>query len=427
MSRHSVPTRLLALLLLLLAPLAAQDDEAPAPAPETIGKPAIDVRDLELKLAPYTLAELETEAKAWRDLVKAKAAEIAELTIEIRNLEEGAENKAQLTERLDALKAEETKRIERMNAVLDSWEAKGGDPAELRAYATALRGVDLDAEDPASVAAAFRRWVESEDGLMKWLIKLGIFVLIVIVAMVIAGIVGKIVDRALGRHKGTSALLDRFIHKIVVRGIVLVGVIIGLSTLGVNVGALLALIGGGAFILGFALQDTLANFANGIMLMIYQPFDVGDAVDVAGVSGSVDSVSLVNTTIRSWDNQVILVPNKLVWGQVITNITGSDKRRVDMTFGISYDDDVDKAQEILEKIVRDHELVLDDPEPVIRMHELADSSVNFVVRPWAKTSDYWSLYWDVTKQVKKEFDAAGISIPYPQQDVYMHQVEAKAG
>ena len=119
----------------------------------------------------------------------------------------------------------------------------------------------------------------------------------------------------------------------------------------------------------------------------------------------------------------MLVPNKSVWGQTITNATRSDTRRIDMIFGIGYDDDIDKAQEILERIVKEHELVLDDPEPTIKMNELADSSVNFICRPWSKTGDYWSVYWDVTKRVKTEFDAAGISIPYPQQDVHVHKTD----
>ena len=205
------------------------------------------------------------------------------------------------------------------------------------------------------------------------------------------------------------------------RVVLLLGLLVALSTVGVNVGALVALIGGGAFVLGFALQDTLSNFANGIMLFIYRPFDVGDAVDVNGVSGTVDAVSLVSTTIRSWDNKIILVPNKEVWGKVITNMTGSPERRVDMVFGIGYGDDIDKARSILERVVKEHPKTLDDPAPTIRVHELADSSVNFIVRPWSKTADYWAVYWDLTEQVKKAFDAEGISIPFPQRDVHLYQ------
>ena len=134
-------------------------------------------------------------------------------------------------------------------------------------------------------------------------------------------------------------------------------------------------------------------------------------------------MSLVSTTVLTPDNQTVVVPNSKIWGDVITNITGNDTRRIDMVFGIGYSDDIAKAEQVIQQIVNEHDLILADPEPVIKVHELADSSVNFVVRPWAKTSDYWAVYWDLMRTVKLRFDEAGISIPFPQQDVYMHTVE----
>ena len=203
----------------------------------------------------------------------------------------------------------------------------------------------------------------------------------------------------------------------------IVGVIVGLGTVGINVAALLTVIGGASFIIAFALQDTLSNFAAGVMLLIYRPFDVGDMVEVGGVSGKIDQVSLVSTIIRTFDNKIVLVPNKNVWGQIITNSSTPKERRVDMIFGIGYDDDADKAKQILTKIVKDHDLVLEDPEPTIQLHELADSSVNFICRPWVKTADYWQVHWDVTQTVKAEFDKSGISIPYPHQELHIKQIK----
>jgi small conductance mechanosensitive channel len=200
--------------------------------------------------------------------------------------------------------------------------------------------------------------------------------------------------------------------------------VIALSMLEVNIGPFLAAIGAAGFIIGFALQGTLSNFAAGVMILLYRPYDVGDYVDIAGTAGTVDAMSLVSTTLKTPDNQIVVVPNGQIWGNVITNVTGSPQRRVDFTFGIGYDDDVDKAASVLEDILTSHKLVLKDPAPTIKVHELADSSVNLIARPWVKTSDYWTVYWDVTREVKKRFDAEGISIPYPQQDVYMHQVTA---
>jgi small-conductance mechanosensitive channel len=150
-----------------------------------------------------------------------------------------------------------------------------------------------------------------------------------------------------------------------------------------------AMIGGASFILAFAFQDTLGNLANGLMIMINRPFDEGDYVLVGGVGGTVKTVSIVATTVNTPDNQVIVIPNKNVWGNVITNVTASDTRRIDLVFGISYDDSIEDAQKVMDEVVHAHPLVLKDPEPVIRVHELGASSVNFVCRPWALTTDYW--------------------------------------
>jgi len=199
-----------------------------------------------------------------------------------------------------------------------------------------------------------------------------------------------------------------------------VGFVVALSMLEINVGPLLAAIGAVGFIIGFALQGTLSKFAAGIMILIYRPYDVGDFVDIGGTFGTVDAMTIVSTTLMTLDNQKVVVPNNMIWGDKITNVTGTDKRRVDMVFGIGYSDDIAKAQRILEEILVDHEAILKDPEPVVKVHELADSSVNFVVRPWVKTENYWNVYWDITKTVKLRFDDEGISIPFPQRDVHVY-------
>jgi len=186
----------------------------------------------------------------------------------------------------------------------------------------------------------------------------------------------------------------------------------------------LALVGGGSFIMAFALQSTLSNFAAGLMIMIYKPFDVGNFVTLAGVSGTVKAVNLVSTTLLSPDNQEIVIPNGSVWNSIIANFSSSGMRRVDLTFGISYKADPDAARRVLEEIVAAHPLVLKDPAPVVRMHQLADSSVNFVCRPWTRSDDYWTVYWDITQQVKTRFDAAGIAIPFSQRDVHLYTYAA---
>jgi small conductance mechanosensitive channel len=226
--------------------------------------------------------------------------------------------------------------------------------------------------------------------------------------------------RALERTKiSSSQLLKEMAVSLSGRVILIVGLIIVLSQLGINLGPLLAGFGIVGLVVGFALQDTLANFAAGAMILAYRPFDVGDLVETAGVVGKVSDMNLVSTRILTVDHQTLIVPNSKIWGDVIRNLTAQTRRRVDMVFGISYEDEIAKAERVLEEIVVGHEKVLADPEPVIKVHTLSDSSVDFIVRPWSRTDDYWDVYWDITRAVKLRFDQEGISIPYPQRDVHL--------
>jgi small conductance mechanosensitive channel len=203
--------------------------------------------------------------------------------------------------------------------------------------------------------------------------------------------------------------------------VVVFGVLVALSQLGIEVGPVLAGMGIAGFVIGFALQETLANFAAGVMILAYRPYDVGDLIEcAAGVFGTVSHMSLVSTTIHTPDNQTRIVPNGKIWGDVITNVTAQDVRRVDLTFGIGYDDDIERAEGILRSLLEEDSRVVADPEPMVRLHELGDSSVNFIVRPWVKPEDYWDVYWHLTREVKMRFDAEGISIPFPQSDVHVH-------
>jgi small conductance mechanosensitive channel len=247
--------------------------------------------------------------------------------------------------------------------------------------------------------------------------------LLILLAFWIAARIGRgIVRRALDRSSlSISSLARDFFIKMTGRLIVLIGIIVAIAQLGIEVGPLLAGLGIAGFVVGFALQDTLSNFASGLMILVYRPFDVGDVIEAGGVMGKVDQMNLVATMVLTFDNQLLVVPNKQIWGGVIRNVTHQDQRRVDMMFGIGYSDDIPKAEKVLAEIVAGHEKVLKDPEPVIRLHELGDSSVNFVVRPWSKTEEYWDVYWDITREVKQRFDAEGISIPFPQRDVHIYR------
>jgi small conductance mechanosensitive channel len=266
----------------------------------------------------------------------------------------------------------------------------------------------------------FVTWI-TENG-PSFAIKLLLFVGVLVVFFFATRVLRKAVEKTLNSSKlNVSRLLRRMIVSTVSNVTMLLGLLIALSQLGISLGPLLAGLGVAGFIIGFALQDTLANFASGMMILLYKPYDVGDLVDVGGVFGKVNKMSLVSTTVLTLDNQTLVVPNKKIWGDVIKNVTAQDVRRVDMVFGISYSDDIPKAETVLAAILQDHDQILDEPAPVVHLHELGDSSVNFVVRPWVKVDDYWDVYWYVTRAVKMRFDEEDISIPFPQRDVHIYE------
>lgn len=252
--------------------------------------------------------------------------------------------------------------------------------------------------------------------------KLFIFCLLLFVANLVGKLVKKIVSNTVSNSKlNFSKLLQDFFTSLSGKAVFTIGVLIALSQLGIELGPLLAGFGIAGVIIGFALQDTLSNFASGMMILIYRPYDVGDLINAAGVSGRVSHMSLVSTTIKTLDNQRLIIPNNKIWGDTINNITAEHQRRVDMTFSIGYGDNIEQAEAVLTSIVEAHPKVQKVPAPLIKLHVLGDSSVDFIVRPWAKPEDYWDVYWDITREVKMRFDAEGISIPFPQRDVHIYQ------
>ena len=199
-------------------------------------------------------------------------------------------------------------------------------------------------------------------------------------------------------------------------------VLAAIDSLGVNVTSLMAIVAAAGLAIGLALKDSLGNFAAGVMIIIFRPFKIGDFITAGGVSGVVDEIGLFATLMHTGDNQRMIVPNSAIIGGNITNTSALPTRRIDLVFGIGYDDDIAKAKQIIEDLMQKDERILVDPAPSIALGELADSSVNFNVRPWVKSGDYWPVRADMLEKVKLAFDTNGISIPYPQQDVYMRQV-----
>ena len=255
-----------------------------------------------------------------------------------------------------------------------------------------------------------------------------------IVAAIVIYIAGRWVARALKRlavRMMTKAEVDEtliaFVGNLTYITLLVFVIIAALNQLGIQTTSFIAIIGAAGLAIGLALQGSLANFAAGVLMIIFRPFKVGDYVEAAGVAGVVEAVQIFTTQLKTPDNKTIIIPNASVTGGTITNYSAKDTRRVDMVIGVGYGDDLKKVREILEDILAKDNRILKDPEPTIGVLELADNSVNFAVRPWVKSEDYWDVHFSLTETIKKRFDEEGISIPYPQQDVHVYRHQAGDG
>lgn len=231
-------------------------------------------------------------------------------------------------------------------------------------------------------------------------------------------VAGKLLAKA-----GMDEILVNFVTSIANAILLLFIIIAALDQLGVDTTSLIALLGAAGLAVGLALQNSLQNFAAGVMLIIFRPFKNGDFIEAGGTMGVVESISIFSTIMRTGDNREVIVPNGSIYNGTITNYSARDTRRIDMVFGIGYDDDIKKAKEIMDGILKADDRVLADPEPLIAVAELADSSVNFNVRPWVNSGDYWAVKFDLTEKIKIAFDENGISIPYPQMDLHIDKSE----
>jgi len=257
-----------------------------------------------------------------------------------------------------------------------------------------------------------------ETYVLPWGINIAMAIAIFVIGRLIAGFVVNLVNKLLLKS-GTDEMLVNFVCSIIKSVLMLFIVIAALNQLGVDTTSFIALIGAAGLAIGLSLQSTLQNFAAGVMLILFKPFKLGDFVEAGGSSGVVEKINIFNTVMRTGDNREIIVPNGAIYGGTITNNSARDTRRIDMVFGIGYDDDIKKAKDLLNEIMAADERILDEPKPLVAVAELADSSVNFNVRPWVKTGDYWGVLFDVTEKVKLTFDAHKISIPYPQMGLHV--------
>lgn len=315
-----------------------------------------------------------------------------------------------------------------LRVTIDIMDANEIDSASYRQLLIRTTGeLTTDILKPEILAGLVGNWFEraltfvkkySTEMIFKAMMFLGLFLLF----LYLSRLTGKVVRK--GLHRGSvkvSVLMEEMLVTMAARIVFFLGILIALSQVGVSLAPVLAGLGVAGFIIGFALQDTLGNFASGMMILIYRPYDVGDMIETGSVKGNVRSMNLVSTTILTIDHQTLVIPNNKIWGDVINNLTAQKLRRVDMIFGVGYSENTARVDAILNDILDQHPLVLNKPERLVKLHTLGESSVDFIVRPWVKTDDYWDVYWDITRAVKDRFDEEGVSIPFPQRDVHLYQ------
>ena len=262
------------------------------------------------------------------------------------------------------------------------------------------------------------------DYAIPWGINIAMAIVIYVIGRIVVGFILSLFRRLMAKSKYDAMLVD-FLEAIISAILMLFVIVASLNQLGVDTTSLVAILGAAGLAIGLSLQDSLKNFAAGVMLLVFKPFKSGDFVEAAGTAGTINKIGIFTTTMATPDNKEIIVPNGGIYSNNITNYSAKETRRVDMVVGIGYDADLRKAKEILNEMVRADERILSEPAPTVAVSELADSSVNFVVRPWCKASDFWGVKFDFTEQVKLRFDQEGISIPFPQMDVHLHKTDSE--
>jgi len=257
-------------------------------------------------------------------------------------------------------------------------------------------------------------------------IDFGLKLIVALIIFYVGRIVAKMLQKGIQRlmqAQETDKILESFVSNLAYWVIMIFVIIAAINQIGVQTSSLIAVMGAAGLAIGLALQGSLSNFAAGVLIVMFRPYRTGDWVEAAGIAGSVEQVQILTTVLKTADNKQIIVPNSQIMDSIITNYSANDTRRVDMVVGVSYDDDIDKVRATLHELVESDSRILKEPECAITIAALGDSSVNFNVRPWVKTTDYWAVKWDLTEAVKKRFDQEGISFPYPQQDVHVYNKE----
>jgi len=376
--------------------------------------------DLEATVSDLEGAESDADVKdldsAESDETEEKLEEAAEKLDESAAAE--AELKNQLVANVTALQGEQAGLVDRFRIVLDELENKGGDAESYRKYIQAISAITIDVKDTTGLGVRLVSWLKSEEGGIRWGIKLATFLLIVIAGVIASRILEQVTKRLLTRIGGTSSLFRNFVAMLVKRGVVVIGFLLALTSLGISLGPVLALVGGASFVLAFALQSNLGNFASGLMLLVNKPFDVGDEVKVAGYWAYVDSISLASTKLQDFSGSIITLPNNTVWGGDITNYTHADIRKLSIPIHVKFTQDLDQVMSMWKDLAASHPAVLKDPGPsCFPWNAHYEYYVWVGLMAWTKTDGYWNVYLDLLLQLQKRLQELNIEMAVPSQEI----------
>ncbi len=392
---------------------------------KTTADPDIPVAALDIMLEPLTLEDLMPEIAGWQALLIVAIENLAASELELfkynaakarvrandPNTKAAPEStapspeKVALIDRITELRAVRTARADHLKHVLDSYESKGGDPAdtqEIRAYMAAVGGVRVDTQSVQSTVLTLQEWAVSKGGGQRVIRHIITVISWAIFGLVLGWLVGRILNFGLGRIKLTSDLLRRFLSKWITRIGAILGLTMGFSEIGTNMTPILAGLGILGFILAFSLQNTISNFASGLLILFQKPFDTGDEVEAAGITGDVESVSLFSTHLSTAENKKVIIPNNMIWEDVVVNSTSAPTRRLSIDVEVNVvDHGLEEAESILLKVMKRNQDVLKDPEPALTLSAVTSESITFTCRPWVLTKDKDRIRWELVSEFGK--------------------------
>ncbi|MDJ0597291.1 MAG: mechanosensitive ion channel family protein [Crocosphaera sp.] len=406
-------------------------EEKPSIQAVTAKDPNISIELLEVLLKPLPQDNLQAEADAWFALLKAKAEQISDKEAAIQRQAGQGEisgevdtEKEQNIVTVSQLEIEQSNLVNRLTTVLDALDAKGGDTTTYRQYVGVVSGIQFNLTDAESLGLRFTTWLTSPEGGIRLGFNLVKFVGILIIAIFIAPRLGRLTDSALTRVTNISNLFRGFVVMIVKRGVLVIGALLALASVGVNLGPILAVVGGASFVLAFALQSNLGNFASGLMLLINKPFDVGDEVKVAGYWAYVDSISLASTKLKDFGGNTVTLPNNTVWGSDIINYTHSDSRKFMVSIYVKFTEDLDTIKKLWMDIASSHPKVLKNPAPGwFPWNSHYEYYISVGLSAWLPTDDFWPVYVELLKAIQTGLQEANIELAAPEQNIKLYQAE----